>query len=95
MGKQKNFVDFVLTQWRSKGSAQKFLNKAIRNNGKPGLINIDKSGVRPKENQSSNNHSSRIKKIESAQSTQKETIKIIRKDQLTNSRKSWFATIKS
>jgi Transposase and inactivated derivatives len=27
-----------------KGSAQKFLNKAIGNNGKPRLINIDKSG---------------------------------------------------
>jgi putative transposase len=28
-----------------KGSAQKFLNKAIRNNGKPRIINIDKSGT--------------------------------------------------
>jgi len=28
-----------------KGSAQKFLNKAIRNNGKPRIINIDKSGA--------------------------------------------------
>ena len=28
-----------------KGSAQKFLNKAIGNNGKPRLINIDKSGA--------------------------------------------------
>ncbi|MFT7612843.1 MAG: putative transposase [Parvicellaceae bacterium] len=28
-----------------KGSAQKFLNKAIGNNGKPRVINIDKSGL--------------------------------------------------
>ena len=28
-----------------KGSAQKFLNKAIRNNGKPRILNIDKSGA--------------------------------------------------
>jgi putative transposase len=28
-----------------KGSAQKFLNKAIRNNGKPRIINIDKSAA--------------------------------------------------
>ena len=28
-----------------KGTAQKFLNKAIGNNGKPRLINIDKSGA--------------------------------------------------
>lgn len=28
-----------------KGSAQKFLNKAIGNNGKPRIINIDKSGA--------------------------------------------------
>ena len=28
-----------------KGSAQKFLNKAIGNNGKPRVINIDKSGA--------------------------------------------------
>ncbi|MFQ3173681.1 MAG: putative transposase [Flavobacterium sp.] len=28
-----------------KGSAQKFLNKTIRNNGKPRIINIDKSAA--------------------------------------------------
>jgi len=38
-------VDFLLTRRRMKGSAQKFLNKAIGNNGKPRVINIDKSGA--------------------------------------------------
>ena len=42
--KQGNTVDFLLTKRRMKGSVQKFLNKAIGNNGKPRLINIDKSG---------------------------------------------------
>jgi putative transposase len=36
-------IDFLLTKRRMKGSAQKFLNKAIGNNGKPRIINIDKS----------------------------------------------------
>jgi len=39
-----NTVDFLLTKRRMKGSAQKFLNKAIGNNGKPRVVNIDKSG---------------------------------------------------
>ena len=43
--KQGNTIDFLLTKRRMKGSAQKFLNKAIRNNGKPRIINIDKSGA--------------------------------------------------
>ena len=43
--KQGNTVDFLLTKRRKKGSAQKFLNKAIGNNGKPRIINIDKSGA--------------------------------------------------
>ena len=38
-------IDFLLTKRRMKGSAQKFLNKAIGNNGKPRVINIDKSGA--------------------------------------------------
>jgi putative transposase len=37
-------VDVLLTKRRMKGSAQKFFNKAIGNNGKPRVINIDKSG---------------------------------------------------
>jgi len=40
-----NTIDFLLTKRRMKGSAQKFLNKAIGNNGKPRTINIDKSGA--------------------------------------------------
>jgi putative transposase len=43
--KQGNTVDFLLTKRRKKRSAQKFLNKAIGNNGKPRVINIDKSGA--------------------------------------------------
>ncbi len=43
--KQGNTIDFLLTKRRMKGSAQKFLNKAIGNNGKPRIINMDKSGV--------------------------------------------------
>ena len=42
--KEGNTVDFLLTKRRMKGSAQKFFNKAIGNNGKPRVINIDKSG---------------------------------------------------
>lgn len=38
-------IDFLLTKRRMKGSAQKFLNKAIGNNGNPRVINIDKSGA--------------------------------------------------
>ena len=38
-------VDFLLTKERMKGSAQKFLEKAIENNGRPRVINIDKSGA--------------------------------------------------
>lgn len=43
--KYGNTVDFLLTKRRMKGSAQKFLNKAIGNNGNPSVINIDKSGA--------------------------------------------------
>jgi len=43
--KYGNTVDFLLTRRRQKMSAQKFFNKAIGNNGKPRLINIDKSGA--------------------------------------------------
>ncbi len=42
--KYGNTVDFLLTKRRQKMSAQKFFNKAIGNNGKPRVINIDKSG---------------------------------------------------
>ena len=43
--KQVNTVDFLLTKRRQRISAHKFLIKAITNNGKPELINIDKSGA--------------------------------------------------
>ena len=37
-------VDFLLTKRRQRMSAQSFLIKAIEHNGKPRVINIDKSG---------------------------------------------------
>ena len=43
--KQGNTVDFLLTKRRQRISAHKFLIKAITDNGKPELINIDKSGA--------------------------------------------------
>ena len=43
--KQGDTVDFLLTNRRQRMSAQSFLIKAIGNNGKPTVINIDKSGV--------------------------------------------------
>lgn len=39
-----NTVDFLLTKRRNKRAAHLFLLKAIHNNGKPDIINIDKSG---------------------------------------------------
>ena len=127
--KQGNNVDFLLTKRRMKGSAQKFLNKAIGNNGKPRLINIDKSGANTEAIRIINRYSLTFKKIktrrvkylnniveqdhrtikrriaittgfkefESAQRTLAgiEIINIIRKDQLSNSKKSWFDTFKS
>ncbi len=43
--KQGNTIDFLLTAKRDKKAALRFLTKAIERNGKPGLINIDKSGA--------------------------------------------------
>ena len=43
--KQGNTVDFLLTKRRQRMSAQSFLIKAIENNSKSELINIDKSGA--------------------------------------------------
>jgi putative transposase len=45
--KQGNTVDFLLTAKRDKKAARRFLNKATGSNGKPSLINIDKSGANP------------------------------------------------
>ena len=42
--KEGNTIDFLLTKKRQRMSAQSFLIKAIENNGKPMIINIDKSG---------------------------------------------------
>jgi len=43
--KQGNTIDFLLTARRDKKAARRFFNKAIGSNGKPSLINIDKSGA--------------------------------------------------
>ena len=43
--KQGDTVDFLLTAKRDTKAARRFLIKAIGTNGKPGLINIDKSGA--------------------------------------------------
>ncbi len=40
--KQGKTIDFLLTAWRNKKAALRFLNKVIVSNGKPGLKNIDK-----------------------------------------------------
>ncbi|MDA9257833.1 IS6 family transposase [bacterium] len=42
--KYGNTVDFLLTRRRQKMSAQRLFNKTIGNNGKPRIVNIDKSG---------------------------------------------------
>jgi len=122
-------IDFLLTKRRMKGSAQKFLNKAIGNNGKPRIINIDKSGANTTAIRTINRRALSVKKIkirrvkylnniveqdhrtvkrrigittgfkefESAQRTLAgiEIINIIRKDQIEDSRASWFATFRS
>ena len=43
--KQGKTIDFLLTAKRDKKAAKRFLTKAIGSSGKPGLINIDKSGA--------------------------------------------------
>jgi putative transposase len=43
--KQGNTIDFLLTARRDKKAALGFLKNAIGSNGKPSLINIDKSGA--------------------------------------------------
>lgn len=58
-----NTVDFLLTKRRMKGSAQKFLNKAIGNNSKPRVINIDKSGSNKSGIRSINRELLTVKKI--------------------------------
>ena len=46
--KKGNTVDFLLTKRRQRISSQRFLIKAIGNNGRPALINIDKSCLNTK-----------------------------------------------
>jgi putative transposase len=58
-----NTVDFFLTERRMKGSSQMSLNKAIGNNGKPRLINIDKSGASKSGIRSINRDLMTVKKI--------------------------------
>lgn len=58
-----NTLDFLLTKRRMKGSAQKFLNKAIGNNSKPRVINIDKSGANKSGIRSINRELLTVKKI--------------------------------
>ena len=58
-----NTVDFLLTKRRMTGSAQKFLNKAIGNNSKPRVINIDKSGANKSGIRSINRELLTVKKI--------------------------------
>ena len=58
-----NTVDFLLTRRRQKISAQKFFNKAIGNNGKPRVINIDKSGANSSAILTVNKRSLSTKKI--------------------------------
>ena len=43
--KAGNTVDFLLTKRRNKRAAHLFLLKAINNNGKPDIINIDNNGA--------------------------------------------------
>jgi putative transposase len=42
--KQGNTIDFLLTAKRDKKAALRFLRKALNENGKPSLVNIDQSG---------------------------------------------------
>jgi len=44
--KEGNTIDSLLTVKRDNKSALRFFNKAIGRNGKPGLVNIDKSGAK-------------------------------------------------
>jgi putative transposase len=43
--KQGKTIDFLLAARRDRNAARRFLNKTIGANGKPSLINIDKSGA--------------------------------------------------
>ena len=61
--KYGNTVDFLLTRRRQKMSAQRLFNKAIGNNGKPRIVNIDKSGANSSAILTVNKRSLSTKKI--------------------------------
>ena len=61
--KEGNTVDFLLTKRRQKISAQKFFNKVIENNGRPRIINIDKSGSNTEGIRTWNKRSISVNKI--------------------------------
>jgi putative transposase len=61
--KEGNTVDFLLTKRRQRISAQKFFNKAIGNNGRPRVVNIDKSGTNKMAIWVVNRRAASIKKI--------------------------------
>jgi len=61
--KYGNTVDFLLTRRRQTMSAQKFFNKAIGNNVKPRVINIDKSGANYEAIKVVNKRSNSVKKV--------------------------------
>jgi putative transposase len=61
--KEGNTIDFLLTAKRDTKAALRFFNKAIGRNGKPGLINIDKSGANKAGVNQFNSDSSRRVKI--------------------------------
>jgi putative transposase len=61
--KDGNTVDFLLTKRRQKMSAQKFFNKAIGNNGRPRVVNIDKSGTNKMAIWTINKRAVSVKKI--------------------------------
>jgi len=43
--KQGQTIDFLLSMTRDRQAARRFLKKAIKQNGKPSLVNIDQSGA--------------------------------------------------
>jgi transposase-like protein len=60
--KQGNTIDFLLTPTRNTKAALRFLKKAIKENGKPSLMNIDQSGANKAGlNQWNRDHNKRIK----------------------------------
>ena len=61
--KNGNTVDFLLTKRRQKMSAQKFFNKSLGNNGRPRVVNIDKSGTNKMALWVVNRRAASIKKI--------------------------------